>query len=459
LTGGLGWVLLWDRVTADHENFIGFLRSLPPSFTVIPETVWRFGNAMSALLIPQRGFLLGLPLAVIVFTQWWLSDDKPGKTGNGEDEDTEEQGKREKGKRKKEKEKRLRETEVNSAQPASSQGSSSSLFPFFPVTPSIRRMIAAGVVAGLLPLVHAHTFVVVMVVGGCICLLQSRWRVWIVFCLVASAIALPQLWWSTHHSAVDAKTFFEWQFGWDRGKEDAVWFWFKNSGLFIPLTIAAIFWKGKQPLVSRKLLLFFLPFTLCFIIPNVLRMAPWIWDNIKVLFYWWLASAPLVALLLARLWREGNWKRILGVALFVCVTAAGALDVAGILLNPAKLQVFDSAGIRFAELIKQKTDPRALIMHAPVHNHPVFLTGRRSLMGYPGHIWTHGLNSTARESEIRRVYAGTPEAAAILRKYGIAYAVVSPLERNLMAANPQFFSRFEIVGEVGEYRLYKITQP
>jgi uncharacterized membrane protein len=135
------------------------------------------------------------------------------------------------------------------------------------------------------------------------------------------------------------------------------------------------------------------------------------------------------------------------------------LDVASILVTPVKLQVFDSAGIGFAEMIKQKSDPRALIIHAPVHNHPVFLTGRRSLMGYPGHIWTHGLDFVQRETEIKRVYAGMADAGAILRKYGVAYAVVGPLERNLMNVNEQFFSRFEIVGEVGGYRLYKITQP
>jgi hypothetical protein len=448
LNGGLGWVLLWDKVPGDSNSLMEFLRSLPPSFTVIPETTWRWGNAMSTLLIPQRGFLLGLPLAVIVFTQWWLSDDKKRKEANGEEGNNEEgeQGKRGKGKG------NIKKKDKPPLSP----------LPFSPIplsSLSLRRMIAAGIVAGLLPLVHAHSFVVVMVVGGCLALLQRRWRVWIVFCLVASLIALPQLWWSTHNSAVDAKKFFEWQFGWDRGKEDAVWFWFKNSGLFIPLTIAALLWRGKRPLVSRRLLLFFLPFTLCFIIPNVVKMAPWIWDNIKVLFYWWLASAPLVALLLARLWREANWKRIVAIALFGCVTAAGALDVAAILLTPAKIQVFDSAGIGFAELIKQKTEPRALIIHAPVHNHPVFLTGRRSLMGYPGHIWTHGLEFGPRESEIRRVYAGTSDAEGILRKYGVAYAVVSPLERNLMSANDQFFSRFELVGEVGGYRLYKIRQP
>lgn len=376
-------------------------------------------------------------------------------------------------------------------------------------------MIAAGVVAGLLPLVHAHSFVVVMVVGACLMfgpywrawaalaiaalafrvlvglayafqtptsamvimlgllvitlsLAFSIWRVlppahrrrWVTFFIVGSVVALPQMWWSTHNSAVDAGKFFEWQFGWDHGQENVVWFWLKNTGLFIPLTVAAILWRSKnKPLVSRKLLIFFLPFTLCFIIPNVLKLAPWIWDNIKVLFYWWLASAPLVALLLARLWRQRGLQRAMAVVLFICLTLAGALDVAAIVLRSNRYDIFTANGIKFAELIKQEAAPRAIVIHAPVHNHPVFLTGRRSLLGYPGHVWTHGLEFADRESEIKRVYAGAPDAAAILRKYGVEYVVVSPLERDNVTVNEQFFSNFQLVGEVGAYRLYKITQP
>jgi len=450
LSGGFGWVLLWKQATAKSQaSLAGILQNLPPSFTVIPETTWRWGNAVSTLLIPQRGFLLGLPLAVIVFTQWWLvtadatTDAEMGRHGDAAKESEPERGRKTK------------------KQTSRKRGSN----PRVPVSPrlrvsSVQRMIAAGVVAGLLPLVHAHSFVVVMVVGACMALLQQRWRDWITFFVVASLIALPQMWWSTHNSAVDAGKFFEWQFGWDHGQENAVWFWFKNTGLFIPLIVAAILWRSKnQPLVSRRLLVFFLPFTLCFIIPNVLKMAPWIWDNIKVLFYWWLASVPLVALLLARLWRQGGLKRAIAVALFTCVTLAGALDVAAILLRSSRYDVFNAEGIRFAELIKQETAPRAMVIHAPVHNHPVFLTGRKSLMGYPGHVWTHGLEFAQRESEIKRVYAGAPDAAAILRKYTVAYVVVSPLERNIINVNEQFFSKFQVVGEVGGYRLYKITQP
>jgi len=452
LSGGFGWVLLWKQATDKKEHsWLGILQNLPPSFTVIPATTWRWGNAVSTLLIPQRGFLLGLPLAVIVFTQWWLSEEVKSKKEKGERDVQSKKSGHKKTNQKKSK---------DNSPPQVAHGQSSS-FPFsFFHSPSVRRMIAAGVVAGLLPLVHAHSFVVVMVVGACLAVLQQRWREWITFFFVASFIALPQMWWSTHHSAVDAGKFFDWQFGWDHGQENAVWFWFKNTGLFIPLTVAAILWrKKKEPLVSRRLLIFFLPFTLCFIIPNVLKLAPWIWDNIKVLFYWWLASAPLVALLLARLWRQGGLKRAIALTLFVCVTLAGALDVSAIVLRSSRYEVFNAEGIKFAELIKQKTAPRAMIIHAPVHNHPVFLTGRRSLMGYPGHVWTHGLEFASRESEIRRVYAGAQDAAAILRKYGVDYVVVSPLERNIMNVNEQFFSKFEIVGEVGAFRLYKITQP
>jgi len=150
---------------------------------------------------------------------------------------------------------------------------------------------------------------------------------------------------------------------------------------------------------------------------------------------------------------------MIAAVLFVCVTLAGALDVGAIVLRSQQYQIFNREGIEFAELIKREVPTNALVIHAPVHNHPVFLTGRRSLMGYPGHVWTHGLEFGPRETEIKKIYAGTPDAVPTLWKYGVTYAVVGPLERNLMNVNDQFFSRFQLVGEVGGYRLYKITQP
>ena len=423
-SGGFGWVLLFDKAGTNEGGLFGVLMNLPPSFTVIPETTWRWGNAVSALLVPQRGFLMGLPLAVIAFTQWWIATDKA----------------------------RPAETMDKKGRTKKPPPEPPSRFPL-----ATRRMIAAGVAAGLLPLVHAHSFVVVMAMAGCLALLQIRWREWFAFFAVASAIAIPQLLWSTLNSAVDASSFFAWEIGWDHGKEHPLWFWFKNTGLFIPLIFTALLMRGGGYLVPRRLLVFYLPFTLCFIIPNFVKMAPWIWDNIKVLFYWWLASAPIVALLLARLWRQGSALRVVAVVLFICVTLAGALDVAGIALRSIKYQVFDDAGLRFAELVKEKTAPRSLIIHAPVHNTPVFLTGRRSLMGYPGHIWTHGLEFVQREGEIRRIYLGAPDADQLLKIHNVEYAVIGPHEKVVTPYNEQYFTRFQKVGEVGDYTLYKVN--
>jgi hypothetical protein len=444
LSGGFGWVYLWDHAKQYDQDFWAMLQGIPNSLTIIPNTTWRWGNAISTLLVPQRGMLLGLPIAVIVFTQWWVATNDAA-TGRRADREKSEKPKDRRDDRRSKSRKHKKLTSRHREQSLR--------------VSSAYRMVAAGIIAGLLPLVHAHSFVAVMAVGAFIAVIQQRWRDWVLFFLAASLVALPQMWWSTHNSSVNAATFFDWQFGWDRNQDNPVWFWLKNTGVFIPLILVAIFWLGKNRLVSRRLLLFYLPFTVCFIVPNLVKMAPWVWDNIKVLFYWWLASAPIVALLLARLWHQRGLRRILAVVLFGCVTLAGSVDVATIVFRSAKYQVFDRPGIQFAEIIKTVTEPRSRIVHAPVHNHPVFLSGRRSLMGYPGHIWTHGLEYRQREDEVRRVYAGGPDASGLLMKYDIKYAVVGPHERNAANVNDQFFSRFTKVGEAGGYRLYKIAQP
>jgi hypothetical protein len=450
LNGGLGWAMLFSDVNKTDGGVFQLLKNIPHSYTILPEVAagWRWGNAVTSLLVPQRGFLLGIPLAAIVFTQWWAASHR----------DDEGKSKKVKGKKEERQEKKLKSAREARRVDSESTGGSSSLFPFsFLLLPSTRRMLAAGVVAGLLPLVHAHSFIVVMGVGACLALINwSRWREWLAFFVVASLIAVPQLLWSTHGSAVSTRAFIGWEFGWDNANENFFWFWFKNTGLFIPLLIAALLWKREDYLVSRKLLFFFLPFTLCFIIPNVVKLAPWIWDNVKVLFYWWIASAPIVALLLARLWEGKAWNRVLAGGLFVVLTFAGALDVFALVTGQGEYQEFDRDGVTFAEMIKRQTPARATILHAPIHNTSVFLTGRRSLMGYPGHIWTHGIDFGPRETDIKKIYSGAPDAINLLGKYGVDYVVIDPQEHSVMPVNTAFFSRYPEVANIGEYHLYKI---
>src|SRR3989449_1405479 len=436
LNGGFGWAMLFSDVNKTEGGVFQILKHIPHSYTILPEVEqgWRWGNSVISLLVPQRGFLLGIPLAVIVSTQWWVAMRDAGTRGNGDAE---------KGMKKASRNQEFRTSDLRVS-----------------ASPRLRlshRMLTAGVLAGLLPLIHAHSFITVMGVGACLALINWRqWRAWLTFLVVASIIAGPQLLWSTHGSAVSTRSFIGWEFGWGHGNENFFWFWLKNTGLFIPLLLIALLWKREDYLVSRKLMLFYLPFTLCFIIPNVLKLAPWIWDNIKVLYYWWIASAPIVALLLARLCESNAWKRALAAILFVVLTLAGGLDVFALLTQQDEYQEFDRDGVTFAEMIKQRTPPRSTVLHAPIHNTPVFLTGRRSIIGYLGHIWTHGIDFGPRESDVKKIYSGSLDAADLLSKYGVDYVVIDPQERSVMPVNDAFFSHYPEVATIGAYHLYKI---
>ena len=457
LNGGFGWWMLFSDVNKSDAGVFHVLMNIQHSYTILPDVTqgWRWGNAVTSLLVTQRGFLLGIPMAVIVITQWWAA--MHGAAGNEQRAKGKEQGAKRKAQSGKNKAGPTGSTSGTEAGGGASLLALSSWRLALSTSPS-RRMVAAGFVAGLLPLVHAHSFIAVMGVGAVLALLNLRkWRAWLFFLVVASAVAGPQLLWSTHGSAVRTSAFIGWEFGWGHGEESIIWFWLKNTGVFIPLLIAALLWKTESYLVSRKLLFFYLPFTLCFIIPNLLKLAPWIWDNVKILFYWWIASAPSVALLLARLWAGSIGHRVAAAVLLVVLTLAGGLDVFAVLTRQGEYQEFDRDGVNFAEVVKQQTPPRATILHAPIHNTPIFLTGRRSVMGYPGHIWTHGIDSGQREAEIRRIYAGAPDAPALLAKYRVDYVVVDPQERSVMQVNDAFFSRYPEVIKLGEYHLYKVT--
>jgi hypothetical protein len=466
-SGGLGWLNLLKQAKDSEHGLFGLLAELPQKFTIGTDP-YRWGNAVTTLFVPQRGLLLGVPLALIVFGLVWKltwPEEREKRRGGEEKKapDDAAEAEESKGKTKKQ--------QKQAAPPLPLSAS--------PALPLADIALGAGFVAALIPLVHAHTYIVVMGISGLIALIslltQARrknseelnpsafslypFKTWAIFFAVAAVVAAPQMLWAVAGSAVQTSKFYGYKFGWDKPEDMSfAWFWFLNTGLFIPLTIAALVWrKGEGFLLPRRLLYFFAPFALCFIAPNLYQMSPWIWDNIKVLFYWWVGSAPIVALLLAHLWRQKEKAFKMAAAAFLFVlTAAGAADVWGILNGKTELGLFTRDSLTMVEIIKQKTPPRALIIHAPTFDTPVFLTGRQSVMGYPGHVWSHGIEPEQREAEMRSVYTGDPGAAEIIAKYGAQYIVVGPQEESLPGFNAALFSRYQMIGQAGAFKLYQV---
>ncbi len=449
-SGGLGWWLFLRDAGAGSLGIAGLLQHLPRNYTSVSGDVFQWSNALTTLLVPQRGFLLGLPLVLVVWTLWWQTlggESEPRAQAAPEPEGKQREAKR-KGKR------------ARMPPPALPDNAGDTAFASFS-SAAMRRMIAAGAVAGTLPLIHAHGFMVVMAIGACLALLfRGQWRSWAAFFFVALCVATPQALLATQNSVAHSETFFAWNFGWQKGEHNIFWFWLMNTGAFVPLLVFAL-WRRTNgaALVARRAFMFYLPFMLCFIAPNFVKLSPWIWDNIKVLFYWYAASAPFVALALVWLWRRRSVWRVLAAALCVSLMLAGGLDVWRALSETSEQRIFDADGIAFAKAIEGATPPRSILLNAPTYNHPVFLTGRRSLMGYAGHLWSHGIDYTAREADIRRIYAGAPDADALLARYKVEYVVVGTLERAALTVNEAFFQRYPKVVETNGYRLYKITRP
>jgi hypothetical protein len=425
LGSGLGFIMMFREARETERGLLSLIWRPLHDYTMVSDEGLRWGDSLTSLLVTQRSLLLGLPLALIIFRQWWkFCNRKQSQDHSGP-----------------------------SANPASigPPGDRPALSSFRLDIP----MAAAGVIAGFLPVCHTHSYLAVMGVGGLMALIFRDWRGWASFFVPAVLLGVGQAWSISHGGAARFSSFFTLNPGWESSGENFIWFWLKNTGVLIPLVVLAALRSGAEPLLPRVLLLYYLPFTLCFLIPNLVKLAPWTWDNMKVFIYWYLASAPLTALILAKLWRRGGWRSAASVLLVLSLVVSGGLNVLRVITRGESYAIFDSEQMAFAELIKQATPPNALILHAPVHDDPVFLTGRRSFMGYPGHIWTHGIDYVPRSNEIRQIYEGGPGARDLIARYKIEYAVVSPQERRLMSVDDAFFDGFGKVAEVGEYSLYK----
>jgi hypothetical protein len=417
-SGGLGWTWVLMELHNSEGGLLTLLSQISHDYSIGMSPLFRWGNSLTTLFVPQRSILFGMPLAIVIFIQWWDTIND-----------------------------RASETTSLGTQPATQE-----------ITAEARKsLISAGLIAGMLPLIHAHTFLVVMGVGACLALLfRSLWREWLWFFAAASALALPQVLWLSGSGTIQTESYLGWHVGWDHGDANVLWFWFVNTGFFIPVLLAALLCRSRWFKIPRKLFLFYVPFLFCFILPNLIKVAPWVWDNIKVLFYWYIASVPLVAWLLAGAWQQRkSWWRWAAAGLLASMMLSGMLDVLRVVEEASDYQEFDPQGIEIARYISRQTPPHAVVLHAPTYNTPVFLTGRRSLLGYEGWMWSRGLKYPQRSADIQSIYSGSPDAERLIRQYHIQYVLVGPAELATGKVNESFWAQQHKVSESGPYRLYQ----
>src|SRR6185369_16235095 len=136
---GLGWWLLFSEGSGD--GLFATLASLQHDYTIVPNSILRWGNSLTTLFVPQRSILFGMPLAITIFCQWWLaisqqedaapSDSQPTAASTLEQKTT---------------------ISARASKPRRKASRKAALQ--YPEPPNfyLRRMLTAGLCAGLLPL-------------------------------------------------------------------------------------------------------------------------------------------------------------------------------------------------------------------------------------------------------------------------------------------------------------------
>ncbi|KKO19512.1 MAG: PA14 domain-containing protein [Candidatus Brocadia sp.] len=406
-SGGCGFYYFFHDLACTSQTPWSFLMHLPRDYTKIPSLNYHWITPLTCLNVPQRAFLFGFPVTLIIFS--------------------------------------LLYTGIRNKQ--------------------WREFLFAGILTGALPFLHSHSFLAVLMVAIPWGLIFWDWQRWLLFFLPAFILSLPQALYLSGH--VGGGSFFKPAFGWMAGNENLLWFWLKNTGLFWPLIIAGfitifIFHKGTKRRAPIHTGLYSLPFLILFLAPNLVLFAPWDWDNIKIFIYWFLGTTPMAAFALACLYKNDCFKMLSKAGFFIIMfflVAAGGIDIFKYAIAPVTgWKEFSAEEMELARQISTTTPPDAVFLNAPTFNHPVFLSGRKSLMGYPAHIWSHGYaGAQRREQDIEKMLKGKPNARSLINTYHPSYAAIGPHERR-MGANKEFFdTNYPIILTTNNYTMYDLA--
>ena len=306
-----------------------------------------------------------------------------------------------------------------------------------------RTVLFTSLLIGLLPFAHIQSWEVGVVLLGGILVLQRNWRL-LVYTLPGLVVASAQLIWQIRHIAVGG--FVHGYIGWMRlPQESLLNFWWLNFGLLLPLMLV-VGWRlvrSRDHFAQALALLGVGLFVLC----NLAILQPNPYDNIKLLLYWYL----ILCILLADWFSCSRW--MLPVMVALCST--GMLSIA---YDQQREYVEVSASqVAWAAQVQRVVPEGGLILTSQQHNNPVsMLSGRPIVFGYPGWLWTYGINSSQTASDVAKIYTAAPEAVPLLRSYGIQYVEIGPLEREQYAVNEAFFQRFPAAATSTEGSLYAV---
>jgi hypothetical protein len=117
-------------------------------------------------------------------------------------------------------------------------------------------------------------------------------------------------------------------------------------------------------------------------------LAPWAWDQTKILvwlfLFWNFLFSQRVILHLPR------WAQIL-TAVLICFPGYQQW-VSGLPAHQKPVRLFSVSEAQEMKRLTRDLNVTESVLTAPTYSHPILATGQQLWMGYDGHLWSHQLN-------------------------------------------------------------------
>ncbi len=412
ITGGLGFVYFLGDAKLFKEIFTGFYRTP----TNLPEMNLRWVNVICDMMVPQRTTLMGwsvlIPCMFVLYTGIKNKLEKEFLPGN-----------------------------------------------FLTVN---KEMIFAGVIAGLLPMVHTHSFLAlgilcagVLITGLFIKKIDPNrfGGGFLAFLIPVGLLAVPQLFfWIFNQSQGFLKKHLDWvNEGWPWLK-----FWVINVGLPFVLIIPAFIWGRK------KYLLVFVGATLIYVIAEIIAFQPNFYDNNKLLLVWYMIMCIIVGDFVCFLLDKIKIKTAKLIAIiaisFIFFTSA-ALTIIREIYSNGEYMLFSSEHIEAAEAIDENAPIDALFLTGAQHlNAPASIAGRNVFAGSNSYLYFHGFDLTEKYNIMEKMYTDEQSSPQLIKEEEIDYVYLSSYERYAFKTFGNLFDIYPIVFDNGEVRIYAVSE-
>lgn len=219
------------------------------------------------------------------------------------------------------------------------------------------------------------------------------------------------------------------KWGWMQGNQNFFKFWLLNFGVFWPLVIMLILEippiKGiyhlksfdstlKQKFMQDRIII--LSSIFIFALFTIVMMAPWEWDNCKLLIWPYLVLLPYLWENLVSLWNV--YARYITCFLLFF---SGFICVLGGFPEKRGHEIF-----RYSEVSKvEKAVSNIPVEHRfasyPTYNHPLLFLGRKVVLGYPGWMWSHGYKTEKIEQKLRALMLGEENWKELAEELGVKF--------------------------------------